>query len=252
MFVAGLGCLAGCRSQLGPPLFFDDAWHASAVEKGAVWFFPAVDEADGWDESRVDRVRCPWIGPRYWCAPVEVSSSSPLNSSVYGDGDGRSDPFGVAITAKLPRKVFGVRVRNQSYSFMGLFGMDCPPEGRAFPVRPQSFTVVEIDSRAYRVELGTQRYCPSTSILGTVSHAPGREAARRAIDLAGEAAAHPAMRIAALEALARSTDEESCLEVRDLVRRIQDADSRQRVRAYAKERWPPGATLRSGCGSRRP
>jgi hypothetical protein len=245
----GLAGPVGCRaSDAGPTWFYDSAWYASAQDKGAVWFFPEVDESGGWDESRVDRVRCPSIVPQYWCAPVDVLSTDPDNYSVYGTSP--NGPFGVAITAKLPKGSFGIAVRNQSHAGMGI-GVDCPAESRAFPVHPQSFTVVVTDSRAYRVELWTWRYCPATSILGVVSYALGREPARRALDLAAARDAHASMRIAALEALARSPDNDRCLEVHDLVRRIQAGDPSGRVRTYAKERWPAARLERARMAGRR-
>ena len=238
MFAFALAGLGGCRGSQGasPALFFDNAWYASAQDKGAVWFFPVVDEGDGGDESRVDRVRCPAILPQYWCAPIEIQSAvSPERRSTYGTGF--ASPFGVAITGKVPQVRFAVGVRNQSFHGMG-FGEDCPREDRRFTVHPESFTVVEIDSRAFRLELASWRYCPSTSVLGVVSHAPGREAALRAIALAAGDANHASLRIAALEALAQWPDNDRCREVRDLVWRIQDGDVSRRVRDYAKARWP--------------
>ena len=240
-----LAGLAGCRgSQVtGPALFFDNAWYAAPRDKGAVWFFPVVEEADGWNESRVDRVRCPAILPQFWCAPITIQPAvSPEHRSIYGSGF--AGPFGVAITSKVPQQRFAVSVRNQSYFGMG-FGEDCPPESRTFPVHPESFTVVAIDSRAYRLELASWRYCPSTSVLGVVSHAPGREAAQRAIALAAAGGNDASLRIAALEALARSPDNDRCREVHDLVRRIQDGDPSRRVRGYAKELWPTDRLARA-------
>ena len=233
----GLAGLAGCRASqgAGPALFFDKAWYASAQEKGAVWLFPVVDEADGWDDRRVDRVRCPAIVPQYWCAPIEVQSTSPQHRTTYGAGF--TGPFGVGIAGKVPQLPLVVVVRNQSYYGMGM-GEDCPRDNGKFAVHPESFTVVEIDSRAFRVDLGQPRYCPSTSVLGVVSHAPGGEAARSAIALAAAVGNHASLRIAALEALARSPDNDRCREVHDLVRRIQDRDVSRRVRDYARERWP--------------
>lgn len=237
MLTCGLAGLGGCRvsQRTGPAPFFDDAWHAATQDKGAVWFFPAVDEVAGWDESRVDRVYCPAGVAHYWCAPVEIWSTAPMNASVYGTPF--AGPFGVVITGKVPHKPFAIAVRNHSYFGMGL-GEDCPREDRRFPLHPESFTVVVIDSRAFKVLLGSQRYCPSTSILGIVSHAPGRESALRAIGLAGAVGNHASLRIAALEALARSPDSGRCREVHDVVRRIQDGDPSRRVRDYAKQRWP--------------
>jgi hypothetical protein len=237
LLACGLAGLGGCRGSqaAGPALFFDKAWQASAQEKGTVWFFPAVDEADAWDESRVDRVRCPAVVPQYWCAPVEVWSTDPQHPSSYGGGV--AGPFGIGITTRLPERLVPLRVRNQSSAGMGI-GEDCPNEDRMFPVHPESFTVVVVDSRAYKVEIGGRRYCPSTSIVGVVSHAPGREAAQRAIALAGAGGTDAALRVAALEALARSPDNDRCPEVQALVRRIQEGDPSRRVRDYAKERWP--------------
>ena len=239
VFAAVLPGFVACRGSQNarPTLFFDRAWAAAAEEKGAVWFFPAVDETTAWDESQVARVRCPTIVPQYWCAPVEVSSGSLEHPYVYGAG--WTGPFGVEITAKRPQQTFDVNVRNQSYAGMG-FGADCPAEDMAFPVRPQSFTVVVTDARVYRRDLGGPRYCPATSIVGVVSYAPEREAAQRALTLAAHAGNHASLRIAALEALARSPDNDRCPEVRQLVGRIQGSDRSRRVRDFAKERWPAG------------
>jgi hypothetical protein len=234
MLVSGLASLGACRGT-GPALFYEHVGYAAAQDMGAVWFFPAVDETGGWDESRVDRVRCPAAAPQYWCAPTEVLPNHPPPQSPYGGT--WNGPFGAAITGKLPQKSFGLTVRNQSYSFMGIFGTDCPPGQRTFPVETQSFTVVVVDSRAYTVELFQPRYCPSIAILGAVSHAPGRENARRAIEIVTADGSHPSMRIAALEALARSPEGGRCREVHDLVRRIQEGDPSRRVRDYALERW---------------
>ena len=230
-------------------MFFDRAWTASAHEKGTVWFFPAVDEVDRWDESQVDRAPCGWTVPQYWCAPVEISRSHLNGRYVYGAG--WTGPFGVGITAGLPRTTFSVWVRDQSIEALG-FGVDCPAEDRSFPVHAQSFTVVAVDSRAYRILLQTWRYCPATSVLGVVSYAPGRKPAQRAFDLADARTNHASLRVAALEALARSPDSDGCPEVRDLVRRIQDRDPSRRVRDYARERWPrdrleAAPTARAAC-----
>lgn len=240
LVVAASAC--GARQGVRPTPFVERAgFWAKTPSEGFVWFFPAVDERAR-NDQQFDRITdtVPGVSNEpLWFAPVRITLRDAHHAHAYGDGYGPRGtwlgPYGVAISGNPPSLELSVMVRNQSIAALGL-GRDCPVPP-AFPVAAESFTVVEVDSVFSRKELASSRYCPSVSVLGTVSFSRGSEATHRAMMVAASAE-HPSLRIAALEAVVRGVASPDSSQIRALFQQIARNDPSRRVRGYARVRLP--------------